>query len=235
MDVSEQLNKPWKRQRILKKEDIPLQEQIIDMALSYDNLQERALFILIYLTAGRLTEVIRKRYLYKNRYLRETYIDQFGKSHNRIARNKNGSPIIIKRTKIELNYLGIRKKDLIFTEKKGKRLMVVSMQNRKSKQFKRKNIPIPIEKEQKLVQMLVDYIKPLPDEASLFNFGRSKAQRIIAKTGMNPHFLRDIRLTHMVTMYDFNTYQLVKFAGWKDPRPSERYVRLTYSDLIDKF
>ena len=112
---------------------------------------------------------------------------------------------------------------------------MVSMQNRKNKTYTRKSIPIPIDKEKELVDMLFEYLNSLGSEQPLFPFKVWKAEKIIAKIDMNPHFLRDIRLTHLVTMYDFNAFQLTKFAGWKDVSPAERYVRLGVTDLIDKF
>ena len=70
----------------------------------------------------------------------------------------------------------------------------------------------------------------------LFEFQTDRARQIINKYAkMNPHFLRDIRLTHLVTIYDFNELKLAKFAGWKDGKPAERYVRLSYNDLIENF
>ena len=129
----------------------------------------------------------------------------------------------------------IRKCDISFTKMKGKNIMLVKMANRKNKNFKKKNIPIPIDKEPELVNIIWKYIKPMDDRTPLFPFEPRTAERILAKAGMNPHFLRDIRLTHMVTIYEYDTHQLVKFAGWQSIAPAERYIRLGVHNLIDKF
>jgi len=235
MKMTSTLNSPWKRQRRLKKEHIPHQEQIIQLAKSYWDNKERALFILSYLTGGRVSEIVQLKYLRKVTYKRVLSKTKEGNDIYKVARNGNGSPIAEKVDKVEINYLGIIRQDVWVTEKKGKNILMVSMQNRKNKTYTRKSIPIPIDKEKKLIDMLFEYINGLAPEDPLFPFKIWKAEKIIAKVGMNPHFLRDIRLTHLVTMYDFNAFQLTKFAGWKDVSPAERYVRLGVTDLIDKF
>lgn len=234
-DHETQLGWPWKRQRKLKKEDIPSQQEIIELAQRYQNPQHRALFILAYLTGGRITEIVRLDKLRKHEYRYQPDLDKHGKVVYRIARNKNGSPIIEKCTKVKINYPGIRKRDLVLTTMKEKKVLIVSMQNRKNKNYTRKRIPIPVERERELVKMLLSYAIDLPDEAPLFPFKEGKARNILKKVDMNPHFLRDIRLTHLVTIYDFNAFQLTKFAGWQNVKPAERYVRLGVTDLVDKY
>ena len=219
----------------MKREDIPHQQQIIRMAKSYWNTRDRALFIVAYLTAGRISEIVEKKYLYKVKYKKSLQSDKNNNMVHRIVRNANGSPIAEKTEKIEINFKGITRKDIFLTEKKGKSILMISMPNRKNKQYIRKNIPIPADREKELIFMLNQYIDTLYDEQPLFPFKIWKAEKIIAEVDMNPHFLRDIRLTHMVTIYDFNAFQLTKFAGWKDVTPAERYVRLGITDLIDKF
>lgn len=225
----------WKRQRVLKKEDIPSQTWIISTAKQYNNIQERALFIIAYLTAGRITEIVPKDYLYKHTYKWIYTTDKQGYSSRRVARNENKSPIIEKTVKEKLDYPGILKRDISFEHRKDKNIMIVRMQNRKNKYLTRKNLPIPIDREPDLVEMLKQYLDMISDETPLFDFRIGKAERIINKIGMNPHYLRDIRLTHMVQIYDFNSFQLAKFAGWKNSAPAERYVRLSTKDLEAKY
>lgn len=228
---------PWKRQRELKKQAIPDQSQIISMA--HNNFAtdiERALFILAYLTAGRVTELVRcdelKRYVFK----KETSEDKKGNKRTLIVRNDRGVPIVESVERVRIDYPGVLAKNITVTERKGKRILLVRIQNRKNKQFTWKNIPIPMDKEGALVGPLLRYVGRLEPEESLFPFRRGKAEQIISKrTNMNIHFLRDIRLTHLTTVYDFNEMQLAKFAGWRDGRPAERYVRLSYSDLVSKY
>jgi hypothetical protein len=226
----------WKRQRALKKQDIPSQATLLATIQStYTSPQDKALFTIAYLTGGRITEVVQCPHLYHNIYTRIDTIDKEGNPKKVIKRNKYGSPIIQSTERIPHNYLGICKKDITTETIKGKNIMIITMQNRKNKNYTRKSIPISIDKEKDFVQIIHDYIINLEEYNPLFPYGRAKAETIITKTGMNPHFLRDIRLTHLVTIYDFREYQLTKFAGWKDSRPAERYIRLAITDLIDKY
>jgi len=221
-------NKPWKRQRVLKAESIPSQQTILLMAKSFSKLEEQALFILTYLTAGRISEVVPRRFLYKNIYLHH-FVD--GEETNKLVM-KDKKPVIVKREKIMINYEGIRKKDIVQTIVAGKNVLEVHMANRKHRKHKRKVVPIPIDREPLLIDILRNYVSKLDEEDPLFSFTVGKARNILATVDMNPHFLRDIRLTHMVTMYGFNVFQLVRFAGWTTISPAERYVMMSTKDLV---
>ena len=225
----------WKQQRVLKSQDIPEHQQMVNNIYEFDFLQEQALYALTYLTAGRITELVECPYLRRVTYKRET-IKKNGRRVNIIARNDRGSPIQEKVTKVYIHYTGLRKKDLTYTNIRGKDILLINMANRKNKEFTRKNIPIPINHESPFMEIINSYIDTLQrDTDQLFPFKMRKAQRIISKIGFNPHFLRDVRLTHMVTLYQYNTHQLVKFAGWKSIAPAERYVRLGVGDLVENF
>lgn len=234
--TNNRFGEPWKRQRVLKKEIIPSQNQIYMMADSFKDLMERSLFIMAYFTAGRITEIIKTNNLYENEYEWEDHFD-FKQQRNikRILRNDNGSPKIKKRIKKPINYPGIKKEDFIIKEVSGKTIMEVRMANRKNKQYGIKVVPIPISKEANLYKLLEEYLDTLSFGDALFPFATTKARKILAKVNMNPHFLRDIRLTHMVTEYDFNAFQLVRFAGWKNISPAERYIRMSMKDLVRNF
>jgi integrase len=52
--------------------------------------------------------------------------------------------------------------------------------------------------------------------------------------GFAPHYFRHCRLTHMITEFDFNDYELVKYAGWSDSKPAKWYVSLKTTDLQKK-
>lgn len=52
--------------------------------------------------------------------------------------------------------------------------------------------------------------------------------------GVAPHYFRHARLTHMVTQFDFNDQELVKYAGWSDSKPAKWYVSLKTTDLLKK-
>jgi len=224
---------PWKRQRELKKQDIPTPQSIIQTCLGFNSLMKRCLFALLYLTGGRCSEVVKCKYLRKNIYKQERRTDKYGVEKMYIKRNIHETPLIEKVEKVELNYPGITKGDITFGTTQDKEIMTISMQNRKNKDYKRKNIPITVSKESKMISVIREYLATLPStDTPLFPICVRKAEYILAETPYNPHFLRDIRLTHMVMIYDFNAFQLVKFAGWKDIKPAEKYIRLGIKDII---
>jgi len=228
---------PWSNQREHKAgEYTPPQSIIINLAKEYDNLQHRALFIITYLTAGRISEVIPTKFLRKVKYKMQIIEDEeLGIKKKRLLLTKNNSPVADSVEKIEINYEGIRRKDITYAVEKGKNIMYIEMHNRKNKTIKHKIQPIPVDKETELVVMLNDYLVTLDDEEPLFDFEYRKAHRIITKSGFNPHFLRDIRLTHMGRLYDFDALRLVKFAGWTDAKPAMTYMRYNPHDLIEKY
>jgi len=52
--------------------------------------------------------------------------------------------------------------------------------------------------------------------------------------GVAPHYFRHCRLTHLVTEFDFNDQELVKYAGWSDSTPAKWYMSLKVTDLQRK-
>jgi integrase len=205
------------------------------MARDYYNLRDKALFVMCYLTGGRLSEIIPCKYLHKRTYIKEKVVDKNGMPVLRLKRNPNESPIIQKSDKILIDYPGILKKNVTFNTIKDKKFMVIQMHNRKNKNYLTKNTPIPVHKEGHFISIIEEYLETLGADDPLFPFSGTKAREIIGERHLNPHFLRDIRLTHLVTMYDFGTFHLMKFAGWQSPKPAERYIRLGIGDMADKF
>ena len=187
---------------------------------------------MVYLTGGRLTEILPKKYLFKHKYLKEKNNEDI----ILIVRNEQNSPIIESTEKVEHNYLGIQKRDITFQNINNIKVMVVSIENRKNKAEKRKTIPIPIEKEIEMVKVINNYIERLPYEAVLWPYSVSKGERLINKAfGLNAHFLRDIRATHLALDYGFTEYQLIMYLGWKDGRPAARYVRKDWKKLVNSY
>jgi hypothetical protein len=227
---------PWRRQRVLKKENIPEQYELLAMSRRLKTQQEQVFFILSYLLGGRITEIVRRKYEIKRIYKTIWVKDKKKGTRKQIIKlNENGSPIAEKSIKHRVNLPSIKAGDITFKEINGKQIMLVSMRNNKNRHFKRKNIPIPVHKEGDFVEIIRGYVQNMPPDQELFPFGPSNGQKILARINMNPHFLRDIRLTHLVTIYEYSSFHLVKFAGWHDARPAERYVRLGVSDLVEKF
>jgi len=193
---------PWQRQKELQKlyahEDVPDLEEINRLITSIEygklnpykqTIQAKALIAILYLTAGRVSEI---EGLTKNK-LRIEFID-------------------------ELPALFIR------------------IINRKNRTKKTKKLVIPIEFEMDIYKHIETYLNTLQEEDVLFPFTKRRAIQIINETiGFNAHFIRHIRLTHLITSYDFKEYNLIKFAGWADGRPGKDYIELNIKDMFRAF
>ena len=213
----------WNRQKRLKEiytdEEVPDIDELYNMIsnirignvnVKKQTMRARALFAMYYLTACRVSEIVRCPYL-------------------RIVINGQEK-------KIPHEYNGIRKKDIKFGRIKGKLCMLIRTENRKNKQRKTKRQPIPIELEKRIAVFIKRYIDKLHDDSILFDFQSKRATQIINQTtGFNVHFIRHIRATHLVTKYDFNEQALIKFMGWTDARPAKFYMELAPTDLLMQF
>ena len=182
--------KPWGLQHSLKKKRILNEGDIKILAANIKDLRTRALFILTYLTAGRMSELVYE----------------------------------------------IKKKDLIFKYTRGRSVLLVNMPNRKHLTRHFKDIPIPVDKESVLLELLTPYLKSLNDDDVLFPFGLIRAYQLIRdSSGFNNHWLRHLRLTHLVLYHDFNEQLLVRFAGWTNSLPAKSYMEIRWSDILDKY
>jgi len=182
--------------------------------------QAKALIAIYYLTACRVSEITTPFYLRK--YKTQKLLDGTKKQ------------IIIEKVKQE--FLGVRKEDITFDTINGKRCMFIRTENRKNKQKKTKKQPIPIELESKLSLYLEKYLSTIMPGDFLFNFGCKRATQIINETiKWNPHFIRHIRATHLIVLYDFNEQMLISFMGWTDGRPAKNYMELNKKDLFNAF
>ena len=136
----------------------------------------------------------------------------------------------------KLGYDGVKKKDIEFSKYKGYNCMFIRILNRKHRSRKSKRQPIPIDKEYKIVLFIKRYLDTLEDDQVLFNLSKQRVIQIInTTTGFNSHFLRHIRLTHLITLYDFKEQALVKFAGWTTSAPAQHYAELSPKAILQEF
>ena len=191
--------KPWGKQKYLKKEKIPAVDGILSMAQNIRDDRDRCLFVLTYLTAGRLQELVR----YKG-----------------LSEERNS----------------IKKSDIKIEEKEGRKILLINLRNEKNKNRHRKDIPVPldIDENRYFYKLISDYINSLDDDDELFQIGYKRGYVILNKINprWNPHWIRHIRLTHLVTVYGYREYQLMLYAGWSDNRPAKHYLELRWEDLL---
>lgn len=206
MNQNKQTNnrKPWGMQKELQKGDnIPTPNDILDTTYKIRNYRSRALYVLTYLTAGRISELIRYQF-YKDK--------------------KNIHP-------------SIRRKEINFTEKHGRDVMLINIRNEKSNKRKVKTIPIPMDSDfhKKLINSIMPYLQEKELDEELFPFKYQYAYQKILKPICNPHWLRHVRLTHLVTYHGFSDLLLQRYAGWTDTRPAGIYSELRWGDILDKY
>lgn len=143
--------------------------------------------------------------------------------------------------------LQVKKEDVFEKETPNGNFVYVNLLTEKNKIQANRHIPIAlVAKADNFEGWLALYIK---EKAKLTELGKnlflkgpekdSTKLRKIRKysnkyLGRNCHFLRHCRLTHMVTKFDLNEFELVKFAGWTDSRPAKTYIHLKTSDLEKK-
>ena len=182
--------KPWGLQKELQKGKIPHEGDIKVIAANIKNARVRALFVMLYLTAGRVSELCYE----------------------------------------------LKKKDLTIQYMRGRTVLLINMPNRKHKTRHFKDIPIPLDKEEVLLEYLNQYLKTLRPDQPLFDFGHIYSYQMIRKyTGWNNHWIRHLRLTHLVVNHDFNEQLLVRFAGWTNSMPAAQYMELRWGDILSKY
>jgi len=201
--------KQWDRQKILKlSTNISSYEDIINTAKKINDIRLRALYIFQYLTAGRISE---------------------------ITKNKIKVEVEGKKRKVTIEQ-GVKKKDIKFINVNGRDIMLIKIPNRKNKKRLFKEIPIPIEKEKELIDLLNQYLQIIQDEEYIFPFTKRWAQHLLSKElNINSHWIRHIRATHLVINHDFNEQLLIMFMGWTDSRPAKNYMELRWKDILQKY
>ena len=191
------MKESWKIQRKLKLQDVPSYEEFVNYALNPENFgfdkELQALFIILYLTAARIREVVGR----------------------------------------------MEKRDIEILKKYDKNIMLVTLFNEKNRQRKIKKIPINLdrEEEKELAVKFLEYVDSVEGDKKTLLFQKSPrwAEKYFYKyCGINPHFLRHLRLTHLTTEFNFNEQELRIFAGWSDSRPAKNYIEMRWSDLLKK-
>ena len=72
----------------------------------------------------------------------------------------------------------------------------------------------------------------LNSELRLFNMTYGAFYYNIRKfTGLNPHYLRHLRLTELATSNQMKPFSLQRIAGWTDLKPAQRYLELNVADI----
>ena len=202
-------------------------EDILNMASKIEDIRDRALFSVLYLTACRISEVTR----YQKRHwgIKKVVIIKEGYKPKRCTKQD-----YTKLTKIGILQDGLKRKDIKEVTLKNIPCVQFILRNLKHRDKKIKVIPIRLDNEinKKLYHYIYVYIQTLEDWRELFPFESRNGDRILNKIGWNPHSLRKARLTHLYRFENYNEHDLMNYAGWTDSRPSTDYIKSTPEDLI---
>lgn len=193
---------------------IPTHDDMLAIAKSIEDKRDRALFVLAYLTAGRINEILPKKFILRRKLDKETKATA--------------------KWREEINYPGITKKDIEFKRHHDRDFLVITMLNEKNKKKTIKTLPTPIDKEGEFVSILYDYLVTCNDADVLFPFSDVTAWKKIKRIGFNPHFLRHIRTTHLITFLKLSRQAIIEYLGWSDDRPLRTYAHLFWTDLADE-
>ncbi len=84
-------------------------------------------------------------------------------------------------------------------------------------------------------RLVLRYLRTLNVDEVCWPFSDRYARMLLRQLGgIHPHLLRHSRLTHLVREHGFNQFDLMRFAGWSDPRPARAYIHLEWRDYAGK-
>lgn len=210
MDEIEKIGNAWTKQKELQKQDLPSLAEVTRIARNIKELRVRALFVCLYLTGGRISEICNAKLTrIINRKTRETKVFEFD---------------------------GLRKQDIEQGIKNNIKVLLFKLRNLKNRKTKSKTLPVPVERERELVEMLNEYLDLLEPEDILFDFSRQRAWQLLDEEVVwNPHWFRHLRTTHLIKYYDFSDQLLVRWTGWTNSQPAQGYLEFRWGDFTDKF
>lgn len=117
---------------------------------------------------------------------------------------------------------------------KGKECIKFTLRNKKNRKQKTKILAWPINKEPEICGAIFNHVDNIYEGSILTPTTVQRIHQIVKKyTGWNTHYLRHICLSYRVVHDGFNEIQLMYWAGWTDPRPSQTYVHYRYGDFIE--
>lgn len=232
---SKKIGKPWSNARKLEAEkaaEFITLEEVFNKVSNFDNPRDKALFSILYLCGARVEEIVRHQ---KIRYLKKQ-VYQIKGGHGKKVNVQDYT-----KKKIVNKQPSLTPEQIVIEPNEGKKILIIKLRNLKNKNRGEqiKLIPVPLDLDNdkhkiylKFSHIIWNYKKLLDKDEEMFPITKRRAEQIILKAGFNPHFLRKLRLTHLVKYHNFTDQKLKTFAGWSDSRPSKHYIKINWRDLI---
>ena len=207
------------KRRPLQGSKIPSRYNIEKAIESCESMRDKALIVVIYLTAGRVSEVLDLR------------VDQI-KVEERLSKKF----IVIYDMLTEKTFKKKHTKTLPDGTKEVKEM-------NQGKQAPRRIIMIRIDREP-LCQLFLNYINLVKDNEFLFQstitkYGikpikRQRAYQIIQRTGLWCHLIRHGRLMDLVREYGMTTWELKDYVGWTNIATADEYIKSSGEALFKR-
>lgn len=189
----------------VKKLDVMNRQEFYKEVAQTDDIEVRTLMVLGYLTAGRISELL----LLRKKDIRKEVIGD--------------RSFLVFRMRL------LKKWDVI-----GKRKLPDGRTKYKTKRrLEVRNAPVPIDTERQFLDLVWDYVMSRPLEAKILPKSRQWAWLRLNEKGIFPHYLRHLRITHLVQR-GFTDQELVQFVGWENSMPAKTYTHLRWQDVVRK-
>lgn len=125
---------------------------------------------------------------------------------------------------------GVKKKDFKIVTRTIKgvdyKFFTCVLRNEKNRKEKTKLVYAPYDKEFSLVNEVLNYIETFGDEEVIFPYSRKVMYNRFKKEAPQffyPHFLRNLRINVLITIYGFTDFEIQDFMGWSNTKPLNNY------------
>jgi hypothetical protein len=185
----------------------------------YFGRRDGALLATLFLTGGRVSEVVRSSFPTESGELVEYGLK---KSNFRV----DGDFVVVERMRVLKQYSTL---DTWFDRETGMKV------HRTDRSLVFRNFAFP--KDEPLVYVLTGWLETLGPDDYLFPLSSRHAYRIVVQTdrGVWPHWFRSQRASQLAMEYGFGLNQLMRFFLWMDLATAQRYARLSVQDLMHSF
>jgi len=211
---------PAKKKKVIKKlvaDTISIKE-VYELGRSLDNIENKCLFYLLYLSAARVSEALAM----KTRDIEFIFVG-------------NERLIIFSIRTIKRKDRPIRKVPAVIedTVKKDK--------------FMYEKLMSKVIEDYISDKLMEEHIFTHTDYHTVTNYFRRKlsisVDAVNKNTGkitenidykIHPHYLRHCRITHLRSMYGFDALDLKQAAGWKDIKMTDTYLHMGWKNLYER-